>query len=314
MMDQREIENAILTQLRQLRHHQLKRESALAQSLFYARLWNILSAILILVLLLRSCADKPRLASSYSLSISPPIDTAPHTSGEDAETLAHPLLASSLNFAVSDAGSVQPISFIRGDASAGRSSHASPPNFADKPLADRLDQLGFGIFPSSHREGDNLALPAFVSVAHAAEINELHGFLSAHIRKVNPEADAQVITQAILDARDELKIDPETAALLLLAMIEKESTFRADAVGDRGRAIGLMQWHWRPWGRVYAPGLSRREYFDPFVNVDVGAAILARYRPEGNLWLAVARYNNPRSKSPNAYAKAVRKIYEGILD
>lgn len=65
-------------------------------------------------------------------------------------------------------------------------------------------------------------------------------------------------------------IEPE----IIIAMIEKESTYEADVIGDNGRAFGLMQIHprWHSW-RMEELGCT--DLLDPFDNVTVGIDILA---------------------------------------
>jgi soluble lytic murein transglycosylase-like protein len=76
-------------------------------------------------------------------------------------------------------------------------------------------------------------------------------------------------------------VDP----LLIAAVVEAESSFRADAVSPRG-ALGLMQ--------VMPVHLGDEvEPFDPEVNLELGAALLAELsaRYDGRLDLALAAYH-----------------------
>ncbi len=69
---------------------------------------------------------------------------------------------------------------------------------------------------------------------------------------------------------EEHHIEPE----IVIGLIEKESTFNADAVGDSGNSLGLMQiqpkWHKERMERLGCDNL-----LDPFQNVTVGVDILA---------------------------------------
>ena len=153
----------------------------------------------------------------------------------------------------------------------------------------------------------NILVRPVPATAEFSPIKELTLFLDGYIDKKN----SLVIADAIVSATDELSLPLEQAALLLAAMVEQESDFRVDCVGDNGRAIGLMQWHYRTWGRIYAPGLGCADFFNPHNNVDVGAAILNRYHPKDNMWLAVARYHGDHRLS--RYARSVENRYHRLL-
>lgn len=83
-------------------------------------------------------------------------------------------------------------------------------------------------------------------------------------------------------------IDPAT----VVAMIWKESTYDAAAVGDSGNSLGLMQiqqrWHADRMARLGCSDLT-----DPFQNVTVGVDILAELlnKYDGNISMALMAYN-----------------------
>jgi hypothetical protein len=68
------------------------------------------------------------------------------------------------------------------------------------------------------------------------------------------------------------KYDIEPA--LVISMIKKESNFRANAMGDKGRSYGLMQIQQR-WHKARMKKLGCTDLLDPFQNVTVGIDILA---------------------------------------
>lgn len=95
-------------------------------------------------------------------------------------------------------------------------------------------------------------------------------------------------------------IDPA----IVIALIEKESTFDQYAMGDDGRAFGLMQiqpkWHLQKMIELGCTNL-----FDPVQNVMVGTAILGELKLRYNdIGSALTAYNSG-SGGLNAYAKAI---------
>lgn len=77
---------------------------------------------------------------------------------------------------------------------------------------------------------------------------------------------------------------------LVLAMIERESTYRADAIGDSGNSFGLMQiqkkFHLERMERLGVDNL-----LDPYQNVQVGIDYLAELLGKGNTAYALMSYN-----------------------
>lgn len=92
----------------------------------------------------------------------------------------------------------------------------------------------------------------------------------------------------IIHLCEEHHIDPA----VVIAMIECESNFQADAIGDGGNSEGLMQiqsyYHAERMDRLGCTNL-----FDPFQNVTVGIDILAELIDyyEGNVEMALMAYN-----------------------
>lgn len=77
--------------------------------------------------------------------------------------------------------------------------------------------------------------------------------------------------------------------LLLIAMAQRESTFRADAVGRGAGPVGLMQIMPRTAERY---GISRSELFDPHVNIEFGARYISSHLERYNdNTLALSAYN-----------------------
>jgi hypothetical protein len=89
--------------------------------------------------------------------------------------------------------------------------------------------------------------------------------------------------------------------ILLMAMAEKESTFRCDAVGGGAGPVGIMQIMPKT---AAGYGISRSELFDPHVNIEFGAKYIgdkiAQYE---NKTVALAAYNQgPLAVSRGSYS------------
>ena len=82
-------------------------------------------------------------------------------------------------------------------------------------------------------------------------------------------------------------VEPE----IVLAMIERESRFQADVMGDNGNAYGLMQIHPR-WHQERMDRLGVTDLMNPYQNVTVGIDYLAEMIAKGNgIEWAIAAYN-----------------------
>lgn len=92
----------------------------------------------------------------------------------------------------------------------------------------------------------------------------------------------------IIQTCEEHHIDPA----IVLAMIWRESGFRADAVGDNGNAFGLMQ-IWPYWHSGRMERLGCTDLLDPYQNVVVGIDYLAECidRYDGDIAKALVAYN-----------------------
>lgn len=75
---------------------------------------------------------------------------------------------------------------------------------------------------------------------------------------------------------DESGIDPA----IVVAIIDRESKFTADAIGDRGRSYGLMQIQPR-WHEARMEKLGVTDLLDPYQNVTVGIDILGELVDSG---------------------------------
>lgn len=80
----------------------------------------------------------------------------------------------------------------------------------------------------------------------------------------------QSLQNHIANLCEEYHIQPE----LVLAMIEKESSWNAGCIGDNGNSFGLMQVQER-WHKSRMDKLGCDDLLDPYQNVTVGIDILA---------------------------------------
>lgn len=120
------------------------------------------------------------------------------------------------------------------------------------------------------------------------------------------EADLQLY---IIDQAEAHGIEPA----IVIAMAFKESSYRADAIGDGGNSLGLLQvqprWHSERMEKLGCPNL-----LDPYQNVTVAVdylcELLSRY---GSIDKALTAYNRGNySGTVTQYAKTVLAKAEGL--
>lgn len=106
---------------------------------------------------------------------------------------------------------------------------------------------------------------------------------------------------------------------IIIAMIERESTFRESVVGDNGNSFGLMQIQPR-WHKARMERLNCDNLLDPYQNVTVGVDLLAELIDTGRgLDWALMAYNggpgyaNKQVASVVAYRNAVMDNYRGLV-
>lgn len=105
-------------------------------------------------------------------------------------------------------------------------------------------------------------------------------------------------------------IQPE----IIMAMINRESGFDSEQVGDNGNSFGLMQIQPR-WHYLRMLELESTDLLNPYHNVTVGIDILAELldRYDGDMTKALVAYNQGSYKGTvTAYAKAVLENAEKI--
>jgi hypothetical protein len=97
----------------------------------------------------------------------------------------------------------------------------------------------------------------------------------------------QELQDFIISLCEEHHIEPG----VVFAVIDRESDFRADAVGDNGKSFGLMQIQKR-WHVERMEKLGCDDLLDPYQNVMVGIDYLAElFERENGVEWALAAYN-----------------------
>lgn len=167
---------------------------------------------------------------------------------------------------------------------------------------------------------------AAVMITGFAQVNNSAKAFEA-AQKAKEEATANVIPVAVV-----VEIEPKAPALydvplseelqlhifaecekrnvdpaIVLAMIERESYYTADAIGDNGNSYGLCQVQPR-WWYAKMVELNCTDLLDPFQNVTVGIDILADLMEAngGDVAKALVCYNQGSYKGTvTDYAKAV---------
>lgn len=103
---------------------------------------------------------------------------------------------------------------------------------------------------------------------------------------------------------EEYHIQPE----LVLAVIEQESQYNPEAIGDSGNSLGLMQiqpyWHGE---RMQQLGCD--DLLDPYQNVAVGIDILAEKLAKGSTEWALMAYNGGNQYADALQARGVVSEY-----
>lgn len=110
---------------------------------------------------------------------------------------------------------------------------------------------------------------------------------------------------------EEKCIDPA----IIIAMIDKESKFDIDIIGDKGKSYGLMQIQPR-WHKERMEELGVTDLLDPYQNVTVGIDILAELLESGeSLEWALMAYNGGHSYANRLAAEGRLSTYaEYVLE
>lgn len=108
---------------------------------------------------------------------------------------------------------------------------------------------------------------------------------------------------------EEKCIDPA----IIIAMIDKESKFDIDIIGDKGKSYGLMQIQPR-WHKERMEKLGVTDLLDPYQNVTVGIDILAELLESGeSLEWALMAYNGGHSYANRLTAEGRLSAYASTV-
>lgn len=109
---------------------------------------------------------------------------------------------------------------------------------------------------------------------------------------------------------EENDIDPA----MVIAIIERESNYKASAIGDSGNSLGLMQIQPR-WSEERMARLSCPDLLDPYQNVIVGIDILVEYFNRGNSveWVLMAYNGGPSYANKKAEAGEISEYAQKVL-
>lgn len=104
--------------------------------------------------------------------------------------------------------------------------------------------------------------------------------------------------------------------LVLVALVSRESSWKARAVNKQSGAVGLGQL--MP-GTDTTKGFDGYDLTDPAVNLHLTARRLARFQKlaggagQDGIWLAVSGFNGRGVKAVSPFAREVMRIYESIV-
>ena len=130
--------------------------------------------------------------------------------------------------------------------------------------------------------------------------------ITTYWEEIPLSADVQAY---IVEHCAEMDISPA----VIFAMIKRESTYNPDAIGDQGRAQGLMQIQCR-WHEARMERLGVTNLLDPVQNVSVGMDYLAELLDIGNgLEWALIYYNAGGKAAKQYLADGVLTDYAKIV-
>jgi soluble lytic murein transglycosylase-like protein len=145
-----------------------------------------------------------------------------------------------------------------------------------------------------------------------AEANYNRG-LVRYIRSINDNISAGCAQEMVFMLRRAAEVN-DIEEKMLIAVMEKESRFNANAVSRSG-AIGLMQFMPQTAAGL---GLSVEQLYDPKTSIDYGAAYISRNieRFGGDVNLALTAYNQGSgSVSRGSYSRAyANKVQSAVVN
>lgn len=175
-----------------------------------------------------------------------------------------------------------------------------------------------------HGETDNAEEKTGVETS-TSEAKEVPEDLGEEVSEVSVTYYDVPLDQDLQDYIFEVCENYGVDAAIVIAMIEKESNYDADIVGDDGYAFGLMQVQPR-WHEARIESLGVGDLLDPYQNVLVGIDYLAELLSKGSekasgalVWAVMAYNGGPglanfydRTGAVSGYYKDVMDICEGL--
>ena len=107
-------------------------------------------------------------------------------------------------------------------------------------------------------------------------------------------------------------IDKGVAPSLVFAIIEKESNFDPNCIGDNGNSFGLMQ-IWASEHTERCHRLNATNLLDPYQNVMVGIDFLAELLDMGSLEWALEFYSGGNPDYAEIVKASAEMISEGVM-
>ena len=119
------------------------------------------------------------------------------------------------------------------------------------------------------------------------------------------------VQRYIFNVADYYGLEPS----LILAIIEKESSYNEAAIGDGGESYGLMQVQGRVWS-VRMDELGVTDLMNPYENITIGVDILAAHLEQGlGVEWALMAYNGGVSYANKMTAEGkVSKYAQSVLE
>lgn len=130
-------------------------------------------------------------------------------------------------------------------------------------------------------------MPLPVEVPEVVETLEVIEEESVKLWDIPLDEDLQL---HVVEIADNYGIKPE----LILAIIEQESNYDPQTVGDNGASASLMQVQ-KKWHTERMEKLGCTDLMNPYENIIVGTDYLAELMEEGSLEWALMAYNGGRS-------------------
>ena len=172
-------------------------------------------------------------------------------------------------------------------------------------------------------ETENTYIPPEIPVVEqeAEPVIESHAAAEAAVEIVDEPCPLEVSTFYDVPLDEELQahiileckfyeVEPE----IVIAMIERESNFQADVMGDNGEAYGLMQIHPR-WHSDRMERLGVTDLMNPYQNTTTGIDFLSEQigRYDGDVAKALVAYNQGHFKGTvTKYALAIMERAEEL--